>query len=206
MAPYKRIVGWTLFTSKEGICKELAFLVGCGQLQPNDVENVVSVYLWRLGTTQRTTPNAQCRYSMCDRPLLLLYRGLCCENGPVAWSMGKASLHVQYRTSVRWKLLKRQVFGFTHNMYAYRCTRTYVRVHLALFGQTMSIKRTSSTKINKQFTFHFTYLSSHDFPRLRRIFKNLIDIMFIDNKYIKMTPHSSFVCVWSHEFLLQVLL
>ena len=71
VAPYKRIVGWTLFTSKEGICKELAFLVGCGQLQPNDVENAVSVYLWRLGTTQRTTPNAQCQYYMCDRLLFI---------------------------------------------------------------------------------------------------------------------------------------
>ena len=34
-------------------------------------------------------------------------------------------------------------------MYAYRCTRTYVRVHFALFRPTLSIKRGSSTKINK---------------------------------------------------------
>ena len=44
---------------------------------------------------------------------------------------------------------KRQVFGFICNMYMYICTRTYVRVHLALFGPAMSIKRGSSTEINK---------------------------------------------------------
>ena len=44
---------------------------------------------------------------------------------------------------------REQVFGNIHNMYAYGCTRTYVRVHLALLGRRMSIKRTNPTGINK---------------------------------------------------------
>ena len=125
VAPYKRIVGWTLFTSKEGICKELAFLVGCGQLQPNDVENAVSVYLWRLGTTQRTTPNAQCRY-MCDR--LLFIEVYVAEMGQLRGPREKQvcspiSNKCSKKTSVQ--LISKSV---RVQMYAYICTRTYLTI------------------------------------------------------------------------------
>ena len=64
----------------------------------------------------------------------------------VALSMGKASLRVQYRTSVRLENKCSEIYTICTRT---NCTRTYVRVHFTLFRYRMSIKRTSSTEINK---------------------------------------------------------